>query len=111
MSIDAPVDSQPPSSSAGPQRVLLTTTHLALRDSREMNIYNKLKNRSFVHTPVLDDVFLDETGTATEFDTIFHFVGWSAFASITELGSKLLTIEFLFTLQLTETVVYFILFT
>jgi len=46
-------------------------THLALRDLREKNIYNKLKNRSFIHTLVLDEVFLYETGMAIELDTIF----------------------------------------
>jgi len=71
MSTDPPVDPQPPSSSAAPQRVLLTTTHLALRDVREKSIYNILKSRNFVHTPVLDDVFLCETGMATELDSIF----------------------------------------
>jgi hypothetical protein len=47
------------------------TTHLALRDAREKNIYNKLNSRSFVHTPVLDEVFLYEIGMATKLDTIF----------------------------------------
>jgi hypothetical protein len=100
MSIDPPAV-QPASSSAAPQRILLTTTHLALRDLREKNIYNKLKNRNFIHTLVLDEVFLCKTGMATELDTIFQFVGWSSFATIAELGSKLLTIEFLCTLQFT----------
>ena len=110
MSTDPPADSQPPSSSTA-QRILLMATHLALKDAREKNTYNKLKSRNFVHTSVLDDVFLCEIGMATELDTIFQFVGWSSFASITELGSKLLTIEFLYTLQLTQTGVYFRLFT
>jgi hypothetical protein len=56
MSTDPPVDAQPSSSSVA-QRVLLMATHLALRDAREKNTYNKLKSRNFVHTPVLDEVF------------------------------------------------------
>ena len=60
---------------------------------------------------VLDEVFLCKTGMATELDTIFQFVGWSSFATIIELGSKILTIEFLCTLHLTQTGVYFRLFT
>jgi len=71
MSTDPLAVPQPASSSAAPKRILLTTSHLALRDSRENNIYNKLKNRSFVHTPVLDEVFLCEAGMAIEHDTIF----------------------------------------
>jgi hypothetical protein len=82
-------------------KVLLTATHLAFKDARETNIYNDLKSRNFIHTLVLDDVFVCETGMATELDSIFQFFGWSSFASITELGSKLLTIDFLCTLQLT----------
>jgi hypothetical protein len=70
MSTDPPPHAQPSSSSAA-QRVLLTVTHLALRDAREMNTYDKLKSRNFVHTLVLDEVFLRETGMATKLDTIF----------------------------------------
>ena len=83
------------------------TSHLALRNSREKSVYNKLKNRSFTHTPILDEVFLYEAGMATELDTIFQFIGWSSFATITELGSKLFSIKFLCTLQLTEIRIYF----
>jgi hypothetical protein len=111
MSTDPLAVPQPASSSTTPQRVLLTTTHLALRDLREKNIYNNLENTSFVHTLVLDEVLLYEIGMATKLNTIFEFVGWSAFTTITKLGSKLLTIEFLCTLQLTQTGVYFRLFT
>ena len=42
------------------------TTHLAFRDLREKNIYSKLKNRSFVHTPIVDEVFLYEIGMTDE---------------------------------------------
>jgi len=38
----------------------------------------------------------------TEFDLIFHMVGWTNFWNITELGSHLLTLEFLCTLQYYE---------
>jgi len=70
MSTDPPTDAKP-SSSLATQRVLLTVTHLPLRDVIENNICNKLKSRNFVHTPVLDEVFLYEIGMATELDTIF----------------------------------------
>ena len=71
MSTDPPAVPEPASSSAAPKRILLTASHLALRDSREKSIHNKLKNRNFVHTPVLNEVFLCEAGMATELDTIF----------------------------------------
>jgi len=49
MSTDPPAVPQPTCSSAAPQRVLLTTTHLTQRDLREKSIYNKLKEQK-LHT-------------------------------------------------------------
>ena len=45
-----------------------------------------------------------------EFDFIFRTVGWESIWNINEQGSKLLTSEFLCTLQLTDTKVKFRLF-
>jgi hypothetical protein len=73
-----------------------------LKDSRERKIFKELKNKAYTHTPVLDLTLLHEIGMDAEFDLIFPLVGWEWFWDITELGSKLLTIEFLCTLQTTE---------
>jgi len=61
-----------------------------------------MKNKDVIHTPTLDPILLQETGMDTEFDLIFQMVGWTNFWDITELGSRLLTIEFLCTLQYYE---------
>jgi hypothetical protein len=47
---------------------------------------------------------------STEFDTIFSLLGWDSAWDVTEIGSKLLTIEFLCTLRTMESGVYFRLF-
>ena len=69
---------------------------------REKEIFQQLKNKDFIHTPTLDPILLQETGMDTEFDLIFQMMGWTNFWDITELGSHLLTIEFLCTLQYYE---------
>ena len=83
-------------------KVLLKTGNLGLKTRREKEVFQQLKNKDFIHTPTLDPILLQETGLETEFDLIFQMVGWTNFWDITELGSCLLTIEFLCTLQYYE---------
>jgi hypothetical protein len=64
----------------------------------------------FTHTSVLDHDLRKEAGMDFELNIIFSLVGWGSFWNITELGSKLLTIEFLCTLQTTDMGVTFRLF-
>jgi len=102
MSVD-PMPKPAPSSSSGTRvKVLLKTGDLGLKTRREKEVFQQLKNKDFIHTPTLDPILLQETGTDTKFDLIFHMVGWTNFWNITELGSRLLTIEFLCTLQYYE---------
>jgi len=102
MSVD-PTPTQAPSSSAGPQvKVLLKIGDLGLKTRREKEVFQQLKNKDFIHTPTIDPILLQETGMDTEFDLIFQMVGWTNFWNITELRSRLLTLEFLCTLQYYE---------
>jgi len=102
MSVDA-TPPQAPSSSPGTQvKVLLNTGDLGLKTRRETEVFQQLKNKDFIHTPTLDPILLEEIGMDTEFDLIFQMVGWTNFWNITELGSHLLTLEFLCTLQYYE---------
>jgi hypothetical protein len=101
MSVNPPAD-QPPSSSAPTRKILLKESHLGLKDCRERKIFKELKNKAYTHTPVLDLALLHEIGMDVEFDLIFPLVGWDSIWDITELGSKLLTFEFLCTLQTME---------
>ena len=102
MSVD-PTPPQALSSSSGPRvKVLLKIGDLGLKTRREKEVFQQLKNKDFIYTPTLDPILLQETGMDTEFDLIFQMVGWINFWDITELGSHLLTLEFLCTLQYYE---------
>jgi len=102
MSVDPAPPQAPSSSSGAPNKVLLKTGDLGLRNRREKEILQQLKNKTFIHTPTIDFALLQETGMAAEFDLIFQMIGWTDFWNITEHGSRLLTIEFLCTLQYCE---------
>jgi len=82
--------------------MVLKIGDLGLKTRREKEVFQQLKNKDFIHTPTLDPILLQETSMDTEFDLIFQMVGWTNFWDITELGSRLLTIEFLCTLQYYE---------
>ena len=97
-----------PSRSAPVERnILLQEKQLKLLDDREKNIYNKLKDQDFVLTPTFDPPLLQSIGMDSEFELIFQAVGWEDAWEIDESGCKLLTIEFLCTLQTTDSEVSF----
>ena len=75
-----------------------------------MQAYNLIKNREFIHTPAYDPDLLQKIGMDTEFTTISKAVGWENIAPIDELGSRLLTIQFLCSLQEVEGGITFRLF-
>ena len=108
----------PPSSTAGAssrsalaeRNVLLQEKQLKLHDDTEKDIYKKLKTQRFVLTPAYDPALLQTIGMNTEFETIFKAVGWEDVWEINELGSKLLTAEFLCTLKPIDLEVSFKLF-
>jgi hypothetical protein len=110
MSVDPPTALAPASSSSPTPKILLKPNQLGLRDSHEKDVYKKIKDKEFTHTPAFDLALLQEAGMSTEFDTIFSLLGWASAWDVIEIGSKLLTIEFLCTLRTTESGVYFRLF-
>jgi hypothetical protein len=110
MSVDPPTAPAPASSSSPAPKILLKPNQLGLRDSHEKDVYKKIKDKEFTHTPAFDLALLQEAGMSTEFDTIFLLLGWASTWDVAEIGSKLLTIEFLCTLRTTESGVYFRLF-
>jgi len=65
--------------------------------------FKKLKTQRLVHTAAYDPVLLQASGMDTEVDLIFRSVGWDGFWNISEQGYKLLTLEFLCTLQIIAT--------
>jgi hypothetical protein len=110
MSIDPPTALAPASSSSPAPKILLKPNQLGLCDSREKDVYKKIKDKEFTHTPSFDLALLQEADMSTKFDTIFSLLGWTFAWDVAEIGSKLLTIEFLCTLRITESGVYFRLF-
>ena len=67
-----------------------------------MQAYNLIKNHKFIHTPTYDPNLLQKIGMDTEFATIWKAIGWENVAPVDELGSCLLTIQFLCSLQEVE---------
>jgi hypothetical protein len=110
MSVDPPTAPAPASSSSPAPKILFKPNQLGLRDSREKDVYKKIKDKEFTHTPAFDLALLQEAGMSSKFDTIFSLLGWVSAWDVAEIGSKLLTIEFLCTLRTTESGVYFRLF-
>lgn len=82
-----------------PMKVEDDTPYLDLEEERETRAYNLIKNREFVHTPAYDPDLLEKIGMDVKFSTIWKAIGWEDVAPIWEEGSRLLTIQFLCSLQ------------
>ena len=66
--------------------------YLDLRNDRERQAYAMLKNRVFEHTWHIDPELLAKIGMDSEFNTIWHTIGWDTFVPVDEVGSRPLTI-------------------
>jgi hypothetical protein len=111
MSVDPPAAPTPASSSSPMPKILRKPSQLGHRDSHEKEVYKKIKDKEFTHMLAFDLALLQEASMSSEFDVIFSLIGWTSAWDVSELGSKLLSIEFLCTLRVTELGVYFRLFT
>jgi hypothetical protein len=76
----------------------------------QVEILNVVKTKEFTHTPIFDNALLHETGMDFEFELIFGIIGWKDAWEITEQGSKLLTIEFISSLDFNDDNVSFRMF-
>ena len=76
----------------------------------EKDAFKQLRSRRFILTTAYDPAVLRAIGMHVEFDFIFRAVGWEDVWNIHEQGFKLLTAEFLCTLQTTDFEVIFRLF-
>jgi hypothetical protein len=101
MSIHPPTAPTLASSSSPAPKILRKPSQLGLRDSHEKEVYKKIKDKEFTHTPAFDLALLQEASMSSKFDAIFSLIGWTSAWDVSELGSKLLTIEFLWTLRVT----------
>jgi hypothetical protein len=89
--------------------ILMEEKNMKLRGG-ERSKYMTLKDRTFTLTSVYDPRLMRESGMDTEFQLIFHEIGWENFWTIEEPGCKLLIAEFLCSLQLFNTGVTFRMF-
>jgi hypothetical protein len=104
------VSNPSPSASPSQGKILTAYVHLHIRRGEEKDRYEKLKNRSFVLTPMFSEEFMQEAGLDSEFSQIFALLGWTSFYNTSERGSRLLTLEFLCTLKSSNDGVTFRLF-
>jgi hypothetical protein len=55
---------------------LLRDNHIKFKDDREKKICKQLKDREFTLTLVIDPDLLQLVGMDSEFELIFHNIGW-----------------------------------
>ena len=110
MNVDASPAQASPSPSTTTINILMEEKNMKLRGG-ERSKYAALKDRPFALTSIYDSRLMRESGMDTEFPLIFSELGWENFWNIEEPGCKLLTAEFLCTLQLFNTGVIFRMFT
>ena len=80
-------------------KVLTSVDQIIVWTDYERDALELLKKQSYGHAKRFDTEFLMMTGLRQDMNQAFTTVGWSRFADITELGSHLLTMEFLSTLH------------
>lgn len=83
---------------------------LDLVSEQEIQGYNILKDRLFIHTLLYDDALLAKIGMDSEFFTIWKAVCWENIDPISENGSHPLTIQFLCTMSEVDSGITFCLF-
>jgi hypothetical protein len=86
---------------------LLRDKLIKLQDDHEKNIFRELKDQEFTDTPAFNLALLQMIGMDSEFELVFNNVGWKNSWELNEQGCRLLTIEFLCTLQPGDTEVSF----
>jgi hypothetical protein len=75
---------------------------ISIRTIEEMEKYESLHHREFAHTHVYDVNLLERLGLDEELPTILQTISWGKLYHEPRLGSRLLTLEFLITLETVE---------
>ena len=88
----------------------LDAPYLNLDNAQELEVYSRLKDRVFEHTTLYDTDLLNDIGISDDFNAIWRAVGWESIEPLDEEGSRLLTIQFLCTLDSDNEHIYFRLF-
>ena len=97
--IPSPTIGALPQSSLAKKNILLEEKHLKLWNKMEKDAFKQLKVQRFILTSTYDPAILCAIGMDIEFDFRFRAIGWEDVWNIHEQGSKLLTTEFLCTLE------------
>ena len=82
--------------------MIFDDTDLDLVGTREINGYNSIKDRVYLHTKAYDVALLSKIGIQEDFLRVWQAIGWEEFAEISEPGSRFLTIQFLCTLVVSK---------
>jgi hypothetical protein len=94
--------------------ILTIIDQIIAQNEYEREVLELLKKQSFCHTKIFEPLFIIKTGLRQDMIHAFSYVGWYDFADITEIGSQLLTMEFLMSLGIEEmaktTKIYFCFF-
>jgi hypothetical protein len=75
---------------------------ISIRTTEEMEKYESLRHREFVHIHIYDVNLLKRVGLDEELPTILWTIGWGKLYDEPRLGSRLLTLEFLLTFETVE---------
>jgi hypothetical protein len=75
---------------------------ISIRTTEEMDEYESLHRREFVHTHIYDVNLLEMVGLDEELPTILQTIGWEKLYDETRQGLRLLTLEFLTTFETVE---------
>ena len=77
---------------------------IVYKNDYERQALELLKRQTYAHDKRIETRFLIMTGLLQDMNQAFTAVGWENFADIVEPGSHLLTMEFLMSLTIEETV-------
>jgi hypothetical protein len=78
------------------------TDGISISTTEEMQKNHFLHRREFAHTRVYDVNLLERVGMDEELPTILRTIGWGKLYDEPHLGFRLLTLEFLMTIEIAE---------
>lgn len=85
-------------------RVLTSVEQMVALNEYEQEALEPLKHQSYVLAKTFDHVLLIKTEIGHNNDRAFGYASWDAFSNITESGSQFLTMEFLMSLVVEESI-------
>jgi len=84
-------------------RILTMVEQIDVKNDYEREALELFKRQNFGHAKRLETYFLMKIGLKQDMNQAFTAAGWEDFTDVFELGSHLLTMEFLISLDVEET--------